>query len=145
MTEKSSLRDSKGRLKLMVAVGKGGRTILFGCLMWRNVMLMEMVDRTIKGRLKNVLYGFLVVLFLGNLAGVSAAVMGTSGHQATKRFKAILNLDKLVEIVLLCWDDKLFGAFEAKPEADHEPPSNGSGPMNQHPVYNQNQNYQYTA
>lgn len=42
-------------------------------------------------------------------------------------------------------DDKLFGAFEAKPEADDEPPPNGSGPMNQHPVYNQNQNYQYTA
>mmetsp|Transcript_6007 Transcript_6007/g.14228 ORF Transcript_6007/g.14228 Transcript_6007/m.14228 type:complete len:301 (-) Transcript_6007:1737-2639(-) len=103
MMEKVSMRDSKGRTKLLATAGKGARAILFGVLMWRDLHLMEIVDNTTKGSVKSFLFGMLCVVFLGNLAGACSAVTGTSGHKSTKRFKAILNVDKLVEIVLLCW------------------------------------------
>ncbi|CAJ1966955.1 unnamed protein product [Cylindrotheca closterium] len=184
--EKTSLRDSKGRMKLMATAGKGARAFLFGILMWRNIHLMEVADKTTKGSWKSFLVGNLAILFMGNFAGVCAAITGSSGHAATKRFKAILNLDKLLEVVLLVWyllrltfipnkhvpreiyiasifhsiffliqsqsftriswDDKLFGAFGAKPvdeDFDDKPPGYPDASMNQYPP--QNDNYEHRA
>jgi hypothetical protein len=41
-------------------------------------------------------------MFVGNLAGVIASLT-SPGHAAKKRLKAILNLDKLVEALMLIW------------------------------------------
>lgn len=101
--EKTSLRESNGRVKLLANLGNGSRAALFGVLMWRNLVLMEAVDKTIKSRFKGFFIGLLTALLLGNFAGVAAALTGTTGHAAKNRFKAILNLDKLLEIVLLFW------------------------------------------
>jgi hypothetical protein len=99
-----NLRDEQGRVKLMSSVSKGSRAFIFFILMWRDIYLFEVTDQSIKGSLRKMLTrGFLTTVFLGNLAGVVTSVT-SQGHSAKNRLKAILNLDKVVETVLLIWN-----------------------------------------
>ncbi|CAB9501290.1 expressed unknown protein [Seminavis robusta] len=101
--QRSSLspRDEKGNLKLLVSVTKASRSLTFFFMMWRNVHLYEVVDQKLKaGILRHLCIFPLTLLFIANLAGVVASV-SSPGHKSKKRLKAILNLDKLVEIFLI--------------------------------------------
>jgi len=95
-----SPRDEKGRMKLLTSVGKGSRALIFFVLMWRNIHLYEIADQTKTGVLRLLLVVPLTLLFVANLAGVVASLTSPS-HSAKKRLKAILNLDKLLEVLLL--------------------------------------------
>ena len=96
----SDPRDTLGRMKLLTSVSKGSRAITFFILMWRDVHLYEVVDQKFKGTLRFMGVLPLTILFIANLAGVVASVT-TPGHASKKRLKAILNLDKLMEIFLI--------------------------------------------
>lgn len=98
----SSPRDEKGRMKLLTSVSKGSRALIFFFLLWRNVHLYEVADQTTKGLRRLFLVTPMIVLFLGNLMGVVAS-LSTPGHAAKRRLKAILNLDKLVEAILIVY------------------------------------------
>jgi hypothetical protein len=91
--QEASLRDSQGRLKLMATVGKGSRAFIFFMLMWRDIHLFEVSDKSLKGIIRYFAVVPLTVLFLANLAGVVAALSAGGGQ----------NMDKMVEIVLLFW------------------------------------------
>jgi len=95
-----SPRDEKGRMKLMMSVGKGSRAMIFFFLMWRDVSLYETASQ-LKFASK-VLTVPLIILFIGNLAGAYVSLTSPS-HASKKRLKAILNLDKLVEVLLIFW------------------------------------------
>jgi hypothetical protein len=100
--EEADLRDSTGRVKLMATVGKGSRAIIFFLLMWRDIHLFEVADNSLKGGMR--IFGVvpLTVLFIANLAGVIFS-LSIAGPATKKRLKAILNLDKMLEIVLIMW------------------------------------------
>ena len=74
----------------------------FFILMWRDVHLYEVADQSLKGFARIVIVVPLVLLFIANLAGVVASFSSPS-HSAKTRLKAILNLDKLLEAILLFW------------------------------------------
>ena len=101
-------RDELGRVKLISTVSKGSRGLIFFVLMWRDIHLFEVADQRLKGLLRLMAVVPLTMLFIGNLSGVIGSLFmsgpsGSSGsHASKKRMKAILNLDKLVEILLLC-------------------------------------------
>ena len=97
-----SPRDTQGRIKLMTSVSKGSRALIFFVLMWRNVHLYEMADQSARGLLRTILVFPLVLLFMANLAGVVASITSPS-HSAKKRLKAILNLDKFMEVLLIMY------------------------------------------
>ena len=98
----ASPRDERGRMKLLTSVSRGSRALIFFLLLWRNVHLYEVADQlTSSSSLKRfVLVTPLVILFLGNLMGVVASLT-SPGHAAKRRLKAILNLDKFVEVLLI--------------------------------------------
>jgi len=87
-------------MKLLTSVSKGSRAITFFILMWRNVHLYEVVDQKFKGSLRLIGVFPLTILFVANLAGVVASIT-SAGHSSKKRLKAILNLDKLMEVFLI--------------------------------------------
>lgn len=99
-----SPRDDKGRMKLLTSVGKGSRAAIFFFLMWRNVHLYETAvavsASTAVRRL--ILTVPLIVLFIANMAGAVVSLT-TPTHASKKRLKAILNLDKLVEVLLFVY------------------------------------------
>lgn len=95
-----SPRDEKGRLKLLTSVSKGSRALIFFVLMWRNVHLYEIADQTRTGLARLFLVVPLTILFIANMAGAVASLTSPS-HSAKKRLKAILNLDKVLEVFLL--------------------------------------------
>lgn len=90
-------------MKLITSVSKGSRSLIFFLLLWRDVHLYEVADTTLKGLTRLMVVTPLCALFLANLAGVVASVTSPS-HSAKKRLKAILNLDKLVEALLICYN-----------------------------------------
>mmetsp|Transcript_441 Transcript_441/g.658 ORF Transcript_441/g.658 Transcript_441/m.658 type:complete len:304 (+) Transcript_441:107-1018(+) len=96
-------RGADGRFKLMASVSKGSRALIFFLLMWRDVHLYEVADQVFKGpgRLLTVIP--LIVLFIANLAGCVASLTSPS-HSAKKRLKAILNLDKFVEVMIILFN-----------------------------------------
>lgn len=97
-------RDDQGRMKLLSSVSKGSRAFIFFILMWRDIYLFDVTDQSIKGSFrKTICRAFLTTVFLGNLAGVVTSVT-SQGHSSKNRLKAILNLDKLVETMLLLWN-----------------------------------------
>jgi len=98
----TSPRDEQGRMKLLTSVGKGSRALIFFFLMWRNVHLYEVADQATKGVRRLVLVIPLVLLFFGNLMGVVSS-LSSPGHAAKRRLKAILNMDKLVETLLILY------------------------------------------
>jgi hypothetical protein len=95
-------RDEQGRMKLLASVSKGSRAFIFFVLMWRDVHLFEIADQRLKGMARLMAVVPLTVMFLANLAGVVASVTSPS-HSGKKRMKAILNLDKIIEVVLLVY------------------------------------------
>ena len=95
-----SPRDAQGRVKLLTSVSKGSRAIIFFCLMWRDIHLYELADQTHKGVKRLLCVVPLISLFVCNLAGVVSSLTAPS-HSAKKRLKAILNLDKFLELVLI--------------------------------------------
>jgi hypothetical protein len=99
----SALRDAEGRVKLITQVSKGSRSLIFFLLLWRDVHLYEVADTTLTGLARLLVVTPLCALFLANLAGVVASITSPS-HSAKKRLKAILNLDKLVEALLICYN-----------------------------------------
>jgi hypothetical protein len=60
-------------------------------------------DQTYKGLLRLVTVIPLLLLFISNLAGAVASITSPS-HSAKKRLKAILNLDKLVEMLIILFN-----------------------------------------
>jgi hypothetical protein len=68
--------------------------------MWRNVHLYEVVDAKYKGTIRYMGVFPLTFLFIANMAGVVASI-SSAGHSSKKRLKAILNLNKLVEVFLI--------------------------------------------
>lgn len=101
--EVSSPRDAQGRMKLLTSVGKGSRALIFFILMWRDVHLYEVADQTYTGIFRLFTVIPLLLLFIGNLAGAVASVTSPS-HSAKKRLKAILNMNKLVEILIIVFN-----------------------------------------
>jgi hypothetical protein len=95
-----SPRDEKGRFKLLTSVGKGSRALIFFVLMWRDIHLYEIADQARSGIARLILVVPLTILFVANLAGAVASITSPS-HSAKKRLKAILNLDKLLEVFLI--------------------------------------------
>lgn len=97
-------RDEQGRMKLIASVSKGSRAFIFFVLMWRDIHLFETADQSLKsgGVLRLMAVIPLTLLFIGNMAGVVASFT-SPGHATKKRMKAILNLDKIVEVLLLGW------------------------------------------
>ena len=96
-------RDAEGRMKLLTSVSKGSRALIFFLLLWRDVHLYEVADTTLTGVVRLLVVTPLCALFLANLAGVVASLT-SPGHSAKKRLKAILNLDKLVEAILIAYN-----------------------------------------
>jgi hypothetical protein len=95
-------RDAQGRMKLLASVSRGSRALIFFMIMWRDIHLFEVADQSLKGLRRLICVVPLILLFIGNLAGVVASFT-SPGHSSKKRMKAILNLDKLVEALLLVW------------------------------------------
>lgn len=100
--QQASPRDDQGRIKIMASVGKGSRALIFFMLMWRDIHHYEIADQAFKGIFRLIVVVPLVLLFVANLAGVVSS-FSSSGHATKKRLKAILNLDKLIEAIVLVW------------------------------------------
>jgi len=94
-------RDEEGRLKLLATVSRGSISVFFFIYMWRSVHHFELADRAFRQSpsIRLVLVVPTVLLFIGNMAGCVASV-STKTLRAKKRMKAILNLNKLVELLL---------------------------------------------
>eukprot|EP00934_Nitzschia_sp_Nitz4_P004727 Nitzschia sp. Nitz4//scaffold1_size375055//319368//320405//NITZ4_000329-RA/size375055-augustus-gene-0.694-mRNA-1//1//CDS//3329541204//4717//frame0 len=103
--DEANPRDAQGRVKLLASVSRGGRALIFFLLMWRDVHLLEVADMALKGKLGGRLRMFGVIplslLFLANMIGVVCSLQFLQFKKA--HMKAILNLDKTVEILLLIW------------------------------------------
>ena len=65
--------------------------------------MYEVADTTLSGFARIVIVTPLCALFLANLAGVVTSLT-LPGHSSKKRLKAILNLDKLVEAILIAYN-----------------------------------------
>jgi len=100
--QEANPRDEQGRMKLLASVSKGSRALIFFVLMWRDIHLFEVADQALKGTARLFTVVPLAFLFIANMAGVVASITSPS-HSTKKRLKAILNLDKLVEVLLMLW------------------------------------------
>ena len=81
--------------------------------MWRDVHLFETADQALKGFTRLCVVTALILLFFANLAGVVASITSPS-HSAKKRLKAILNLDKLIEGVIIIFNFGRLTVFPSK-------------------------------
>ncbi len=114
--EAANPRDDDGRMKLLASVSKGSISLFFFILMWRSVHHYELADQSFKGTLRLLMVFPTIVLFLGNMVACLASVMSSSnsGRSAKKRMKAVLNLNKLVEISLIGYNIIRLLAFPSK-------------------------------
>ena len=101
--QQANPRDEQGRMKLLASIGKGSRAVIFFVMALRHLHLFEVADKQLKGLTRLSVVIFLMALFVGNIAGIVMNLSGSMGHNTKKRLKAILNLDKLVELWLLNW------------------------------------------
>lgn len=103
-------RDDDGRMKLLASVSKGSISLFFFILMWRSVHHFELADQSFKGSsgVRLVMVIPTMILFLGNMIGCVASVMASSStntsRKAKKRLKAVLNLNKLMELSLIFYN-----------------------------------------
>jgi hypothetical protein len=100
--QEANPRDEKGRMKLLASVGKGSRAFIFFVMMWRDIHLYEVADQALKGTFRLMVVVPMVGLFIANLAGAVVSFSSPS-HSSKKRLKAILNLDKVLEAIMLFW------------------------------------------
>ena len=91
-------------MKLIASVSRGSISFFFFVLMWRTVHHYELADQSFKGTVRLVAVIPTVLLFLGNMMGCVASVTSPASHASKKRMKAILNLNKLVELSLLFYN-----------------------------------------
>lgn len=103
--EAANPRQEDGKLKLLASVSRGSIAIFFFVLMWRSVHHYEMADTSFQknGVLRILMVTPPVVLFLGNMAGCVGSVMAP-GPASKKRMKAILNLNKILELSLMSYN-----------------------------------------
>jgi len=102
--DKMNPRDEEGRLKLLASVSRGSISVFFFVLMWRSVHHFELSDQAFQKSARRMLLVVpTVLLFIGNMAGCVASVTSRT-TRAKKRMKAILNLNKLVELVLFLYN-----------------------------------------
>ncbi len=99
-------REDDGRMKLLASVSKGSISLFFFILVWRSVHHFELADQSFKGSLRLFMVFPTVILFLGNMVACVASVMSSSNASrgAKKRMKAVLNLNKLMELSLICYN-----------------------------------------
>ena len=90
-------------MKLLASVSKGSIALFFFILMWRAVHHYELADLAFKGSTRLFMVLPPVILFLGNMAGCVGSLM-SNGALGKKRMKAILNLNKLMEIALMAYN-----------------------------------------
>ena len=96
-------RDEDGKIKILASVSWGSITMFFFILMWHAVHHYELADQTFNGATRLFMVLPPVVLFLGNMAGCVGSIM-SNGALGKKRMKAILNLNKLVEVSLMAYN-----------------------------------------
>lgn len=96
-------REEDGKMKLLASVSKGSIAMFFFILMWRSVHHYELADQTFTGVTRLFMVLPPVVLFLGNMLGCVGSIM-SNGAMGKKRMKAILNLNKLVELALMAYN-----------------------------------------
>lgn len=106
--EEANPREEDGRMKLLASVSKGSISLFFFILMWRSVHHYELADQSFKGSVRLIMVLPTVILFLGNMVGCVASLMSSSSTSASrnskKRMKAVLNLNKLVELCLIIYN-----------------------------------------
>ena len=123
--------DRKGQTKLLVSINKTSRAVIFFIYMWRILHLYESVtghinmyavpsssssssfSRTTAQSLATHLWTFrpvsilsvpLLLLFLSNMMATITLVVSTeTNHSTKKRLKAILNMNKLVEVMVIAY------------------------------------------
>jgi hypothetical protein len=121
--------DPKGQTKLLLSISKSSRAIIFFIYMWRILHLYESVTGTsitttsntgeiisstirhTKNHLlsmfstKSVLSIPLMLLFLANMMGTITSILSTQqqSHTTKKRLKAILNMNKFVELIVIVY------------------------------------------
>jgi len=99
-------RDEEGRLKLLATVSRGSISVFFFVLMWRSVHHFELADQAFRTSptLRLLLVVPTIRLFIGNMAGCVSSISGGRTLKGKKRMKAILNLNKLVELGLFLYN-----------------------------------------
>lgn len=101
LTEQRIPNKGMENASLLATVSKGSRTIIFFFLMWRDLHLYELADKSLQGAKRVFLVTPLIFLFVGNLLGAATSLTASQSHGTKRRLKAILNADKLVEVCLL--------------------------------------------
>lgn len=91
-------RDSQGRVKLLTSIGRGSRAFVFVLLILRDLYFYERTNNLSIGLFRFIATMSVLTMLLLNGAGVVAS-LSSGSHATKKRLKAILNLDKLVEII----------------------------------------------
>ena len=101
-----SALDDKGRAKLVISVSKPARIFVFGLFTWRTLHIYEQIVGT-SASSANPLVGPKVLvtlpvflLFLADILGTILSFANVSSF-TKKRLKAILNLNKVVEFLVL--------------------------------------------
>jgi hypothetical protein len=98
---RDSPRDGQGRMNLFASVSRGSRALIFFILILRNLHLYELVDMHWKGWTRHFAVVPLVLLLVSHLFGcITTLTTPRPSHAVKKRLKAILNLDKLLELCL---------------------------------------------
>ncbi|KAL7570073.1 hypothetical protein ACA910_017106 [Epithemia clementina (nom. ined.)] len=101
-------RGQEGAVSLVATVSKGARCMVFMIQMWRNLHLFETADQVFSSKktsnaLRSLLVTPMVFLFVANLGGAMASLSSTTTAAKKRRLKAILNVDKMVELILICY------------------------------------------
>ena len=102
----NSIVDDEGRTKLLTTMSRTSVPIMFFILLTRVIHHYELADAAFKGTARVFFVLPTVALFLGNLSGLVVGAIGTvKGTGSTKRrLKAILNLNKLIEVICMVYN-----------------------------------------
>ena len=102
----NSIVDDEGRTKLLTTMSRTSVPVMFFILLTRVIHHYELADAAFKGMARVFFVLPTVALFLGNLSGlVVGATMTIKGTGGTKRrLKAILNLNKLIEVMCMAYN-----------------------------------------
>mmetsp|Transcript_12375 Transcript_12375/g.26210 ORF Transcript_12375/g.26210 Transcript_12375/m.26210 type:complete len:305 (+) Transcript_12375:82-996(+) len=96
-----SMVDDEGRTKLLTTMSRTSVPIMFFILLTRSIHHFELADASFRGNTRLVFVLPAIILFLCNLSGVAVgaltSIKGTGGTK--RRLKAILNLNKLLEVL----------------------------------------------